>query len=92
MKSKLFKNRIYIIVSVIAGLIITIALYLDNLIKLAKLNEYGIYGVIGFILLCLTTFLLVFLVTYLICFIVFKIKLKHQDIHNEWQIPICLVC
>ncbi|MDD4244052.1 MAG: hypothetical protein PHG08_07070 [Bacilli bacterium] len=48
MKSKLFKNRIYIIVSVIAGLIITIALYLDNLIKLAKLNEYGVYGVIGF--------------------------------------------
>ena len=77
-KQSFIKNRIYWIISISIGLIITTALYLDNLIKYGKLNEYGVYGVIGFILVCLFTFLLVFGISFLICFIVFKIKLNCQ--------------
>lgn len=79
MEKRFIKKRFYLIVSIIVGLIITMALYLDNLIKYGASNEYGIFGVIGFILVCLFTFLLVFGISYLICFIVFKIKLNHHN-------------
>ena len=70
------KKPVFHIVSGIIGLVITLALWLDNLIKYAKLNEYGWWGIIGFVLVCIFTFLAAFLVVELIMFFAFLIYKK----------------
>ncbi len=55
-----------ILISTCVGIAITILLWLDNLIEYGYLNEYGIHGIIGFILICIITFILGFLISFVL--------------------------
>jgi len=77
LKSSFSKVK-YVIISGVLGLSITVALYIKNFIILVELNEYGAWGIIGFTLICLITFIVGFTLFYSIFFIVHKVNDKRK--------------
>lgn len=76
-RRRLIKKKI--IISSLIGICISILLLIDNLIILLHLNEYGVWGYIGFILL----FLLIYILISVTSFFVINIISNRKKLCNN---------